>query len=409
MPKIAFGSEELEFIIEPGDSLTEREPTDDFPPWNPDKLFNQLDADRFGDFISGEKFLFIVNDAHRSTPTGEILFHLKERFPDLKADFIVACGNHPAPSDDEIKKIFGRFNRPDDSKVMIHDSKDQSSLKEIGERDGNKLYLNRNLFDYDKLIVIGSVEPHYFAGFSGGRKAFLPGLADLETNRRNHAMAVSMNAQPMALDGNPVAEDMQKFLDSIDLPDLYSFQAVVGRSHEVIDCFCGDIETSFLQAIELTKKVYSFSTNRQFDLVIAEMRPPLDRNLYQLQKAVENCHAAVRDGGTIVAISKCEEGVGNDEFYHLAGKLQDGETVLSHAEMPMPPMGIHKLSRIVRMGQRINVKALTGLKREIVEQIFFEPAVSIEAEMQKLRPEDSTPLDILLVRDAGLMAVIVNK
>ncbi len=407
MTKIAFGSEELEFTIEPGDSLIEREPTDDFPLWNPDKLISQLEADRFGDFCADEKILIIVNDAHRSTPTGEILSFLYKQFPDLSADFIVACGNHPAPSDEELQKIFGRFELPADTKVIIHDSKDQASLREIGEINGCKQFLNKHLFNYKKLLVIGSVEPHYFAGFTGGRKAFLPGLADFETTRRNHAMAVSDKAQPLAIDGNPVAEDMQRFFDSIDLPDLYSIQAVVGRKHDVIDCFCGDISKSFKAAVQLAEQVYSFATDRQFDLVLAEMRPPLDRNLYQLQKALENCHAAVRDGGTIVAISKCTEGVGNDEFYHLAGKLQDGDTALSHAGMDQPPMGIHKLSRVVRMGQRITVKTLTGLKQEIVEQVFFESAVSIDAEIQKLRSEDNKPLSILLVRDAGLMAVKV--
>lgn len=408
MPKIAYGSEELDFTIEPSDCLTEREPTYDFPLWNPDKLLDQLEADRFGGFSEGEKILIIVNDAHRSTPTGEILFHLTKQYPDMKADFIVACGNHPAPSPEELARIFGRYDLPGDAKVLIHDSKDQSSLKEIGEIDGHKLQLNKHLFEYDKLVVIGSVEPHYFAGFTGGRKAFLPGLADFDSIRRNHAKAVSMEAQPMALSGNPVAEDMQKFLDLAGLPDLYSIQAVIGRNHDLIDCFCGDIAESFEQAVELAEKIYSFATNRQFDLVLAELGPPLDRNLYQLQKALENCHAAVRDGGTIVAISKCVEGVGNDEFYHLAGRLQDGETVLSHAGMTRPPMGIHKLSRVVKMGKRISVKALTGLKREIVEQVFIEPAVSIEAEMQKLRSEEDQPLDILLVRDAGLMAVRVT-
>jgi nickel-dependent lactate racemase len=120
---------------------------------------------------------------------------------------------------------------------------------------------------------------------------------------------------------------------------------------------------------------------------------------------MENTAAAVKNGGTLLAVSACREGIGNDEFYQLAGRLTNEEMVLSHSELDNPPMGIHKLSRIVRLSERINIRALTGLKNEILEQVFFEPAVSIEAEIQKLKQAGIEQIDILLVRDAGLLAV----
>jgi nickel-dependent lactate racemase len=118
--------------------------------------------------------------------------------------------------------------------------------------------------------------------------------------------------------------------------------------------------------------------------------------------------AAVRDGGTILAVSECQEGIGNDEFYELARQLENEDMVSSHSEMDNPPLGIHKLSRIVKLGQRINIKALTGLKQEILEQVFITPAVSIDAEIQKLKQGDKKEIDILLVRDAGLLVAKLN-
>lgn len=403
MPKVAYGKEEIEFDVDPGDSLTEREPADRTGAWQRDKFHQALEAAHFADMMAGERPLVVINDAFRPTPTGPVLSQIKTWYPEFQADFIVACGNHPAPTEADFKAIFGEYKLDPDAGVFIHDSRDTASMIEIGVCDGQPLLLNRHLFDYPSVIVIGSVEPHYFAGFTGGRKSLIPGLSDIETNRRNHALAVSDEARPLRLKDNPVAENLDHLLSLVKLPSLFSIQIVAGRNQEIIECFAGGLKESFEPAASLAEEIYSFTCSRQYDLVIAEMRPPLDRNLYQIQKAIENTAAAVRDGGTLLAVSECHEGIGNDEFYQLAGRLINEEMVLSHAEAENPPLGIHKLSRVVRLARRINLRALTGIKNEILEQIFIEPGVSIEAEIHKLKQGEKKEVDILLVRDAGLL------
>jgi nickel-dependent lactate racemase len=411
MPNIHFGSELIGFELDPGDSLTEREPADLSRDWNRDRFANSLSSARFDKFLGYGKPLVVVNDAFRPTPTGEILSLIKEIHPRFEADFIVACGNHPAPEDEDLEEIFSSYERSPRGNLYFHDCRNLDDMSKVGELDGEPVYLNKNVFAYPALILIGSVEPHYFAGYTGGRKSIVPGLTDFESNRRNHALAVSADAQPLRLENNPVVEDLERMLALMQLPPLFSMQIVSDRRRQILDCFCGDLKSSFSAAVDLSKEVYTFRSKRQYDLVIAEMCAPLDRNLYQLQKAIENCAPAARDGGTVVAVSKCGEGIGNDEFYQLARHLKNEEMVLSRAELDNPPMGIHKLSRIVRIKQRINVRAITGLKREILEQVFIEPAVSLEAEMQKLKSgekKEEKDIDILLVRDAGLLAVTVD-
>ncbi|MCP4569304.1 MAG: DUF2088 domain-containing protein [FCB group bacterium] len=401
MPEVAFGVRQISFELESGDSLTEKEPADSDCRWNRESFRRVLDIARFDDFLTRGKPLVVVNDAFRPTPTGKVLSHLKNIFPDFEADYIVACGNHPAPDKNEVAAIFEGFNLGENSQLFFHDSRDTEAMVVAGELEGQQLLLNRRLFEYSSVIVIGSVEPHYFAGYTGGRKSIVPGLCDVESTRRNHALAVSVEAQPTRLAGNPVAEHLNRLLDLAQLPPLFSIQVVAGRDRNIIDCFCGDLKTSFAEAVAASERIYAFETDKLYDLVVAEMRPPLDRNLYQLQKAIENCAAVVRDDGTIVAVSPCSEGVGNEEFYRLAAKLQNEEMVLSRAELEHPPLGMHKLSRMVSLSRRIGVKVLTGLKREIVEQVFLEPVVSLEAEMQKLRQTEDKRINILLVRDAG--------
>jgi len=404
MPKVSFGDEHLIFELEPGDSLTEVEPFDSDLNWDIESFPTGLGGALFNDIISGGRPLVVLNDAYRPTPSGIILKEIKKIYPDFRADYIIATGNHPAPSNDAVNEIFGGFERSPDSQLFFHDSRKIDDMVKVGEFEGQPLFLNKLLFEYPAIIVIGSVEPHYFAGFTGGRKSLIPGLSDIESNRRNHARAVSFDAQPLRLKGNPVHENLMKLIALTDLPLLISIQIVAGRNQKIIEVFCGDLKSSFTNAVALSERVYSFKPEKEYDLVIAEMRPPLDRNLYQLQKAIENCAAAVADEGTLVAVSQCSEGIGNEEFYDLAGRLQNEEMVLSYSEMENPPLGIHKLSRIIEMKKRFDVKALTGLKHEILEQVFIEPAVSLGAEIQKLKTKDKEQIDILLVRDAGLLA-----
>jgi lactate racemase len=408
MPRVAYGDQHLEFTPGPDDHLLDIMPADDRPDVDPREIAQSLRSAGFDTFLTHGRPLVVVNDAFRPTPNGKVLSQIKNFYPDFNADFIIACGNHPAPGDAEIRKIFDGFPLPADAKIYSHNSRDLDSMTEVGKLDGHPLYINKRVFEYPAVIVIGSVEPHYFAGLTGGRKSLVPGLADIESTRRNHALAVSMDAQPLRIAGNPLAEHLDRLLGLIRLPHLFSIQIIAGRDQKILAWFCGDLHDSFARAHDAACDVYSRALDRKFDLVIAEVHYPIDRNLYQMQKSIENNASVVKDGGTILAISKCREGIGNDEFYKLAKELGNKETVLAKSRQPSPPLGIHKLSRIVEMSRRINVKALTGLAPEILRQVFIEPVLSIDDEIRAIRKDLKTGLAILLVRDAGLLVTTLK-
>jgi nickel-dependent lactate racemase len=403
MTTIRFGTQQLSLETAPGDTLSVQEPADNPPEWVPDRYLKNLYASDLTAFLGRGKPLVVVNDAFRPTPTGKVLAALQSRYPSFQADFVIAGGNHPAPNPAEVKAIFDGYALPGDSRVFYHDSRALDTMVRVGEIDGRPVYLNRVLFDYPSVMVIGSVEPHYFAGFTGGRKSLIPGLCDQQTTRRNHALAVSPEAQPLRMAGNPVAENLDRLIGLVSLPGLFSIQLVVGRNQKILDCFCGDLASSFAKAAALSERVYSFSIEKTYDLVIAEMRPPLDRNLYQMQKAIENTAAAVRDGGTLIVTSPCREGIGNDEFYRLAERLTAPETVLAQAAAENPPLGIHKLCRIIRLSRRISVKALTALAPDILRRVFIEPVGDLQAEKGKIQTGGENRVNILVVRDAGVL------
>ena len=135
------------------------------------------------DFLTTrEPVLCIVNDATRPTRTSAVLDLMKEDTRNRDIHFLVATGAHRAPSDAELQTILGTQYNEHHSKVLIHDARDEESVAYFGTtRYGNELWLNRALNDYGRILVIGSVEPHYFAGFTGGRKSILPGIAAYRT------------------------------------------------------------------------------------------------------------------------------------------------------------------------------------------------------------------------------------
>jgi nickel-dependent lactate racemase len=142
-------------------------------------LENPVDSPPFADFIArARKPVFIVNDGTRPTPTATVLDILKNDISTLNANFIISTGVHRAPTEEEFDFIFGRHYKYLKDKVFVHDSKKDDDMVFVGKSsNGTEMHINKLAMESDKIIIIGSVEPHYFAGYTGGRKSFLPGVA----------------------------------------------------------------------------------------------------------------------------------------------------------------------------------------------------------------------------------------
>lgn len=318
------------------------------------------------------RLLTIVNDGYRDTPTATLLDWLSrvdETYLD-RTDFLVATGTHEPPTEDHYNKIFGHFLDIIRPRLHYHCAWEMESMNEVGiDPIGEKVYINKMVMDYPAILVLGSVKPHYFAGFTGGRKSFFPGLADMATIERNHNMAVSLDAAPLRLNGNPVAEHMQSVIDLLPLQKVIALQVVVDASHNLAGCYLGSLEKAFLQATERTQEIYTFRTNKQYDIVLAEILPPLDSNLYQVQKALENCQSAIKDGGSIIIFSECRDGIGSRFFYELAEKWDRKSNVSRDGKQYF---GSHKLARVNLISRRINIYLHSSLRPEKVRRVFYE-------------------------------------
>ena len=156
---------------------------------------------KFFDFVDrAEKLLVIVNDATRPTPTAKIIDFLLPVFtehPDVR--FLIATGVHRAPTEDEFRFIFGKHFDTLRDKIFVHDAHKTEDMVHLGvSSNGTEMYLTRLLIEAENVIPIGSVEPHYFAGYTGGRKSLLPGVASYKTIEMNHKLALSNDAQSLS-------------------------------------------------------------------------------------------------------------------------------------------------------------------------------------------------------------------
>jgi nickel-dependent lactate racemase len=260
---------------------------------------------------------------------------------------------------------------------------------------GTKVYLNKLIQKFDKILVIGSVEPHYFAGFTGGRKAFLPGTAAYSSIQQNHKLALRPLAKLTYLSHNPVHYDMSQATQMLQ-KDIFSIQTV--GIDKILSVAGGNLQVSFEKAVAAARKIFLTKLPRQFSMVVAKVNPPFSHTFYQAHKALENCKQALKPNGTFILETSCRGGVGkNNRFWQLLQKFPDHEKLLASCSQNYV-LGDHKAVKISEFLQNNqlwiiskNMKPSSGIKNL---RIF-----------PKL-PQISNKRDVLIVNNASLQAII---
>jgi nickel-dependent lactate racemase len=406
---------EVELIYGKGRLALEMPPNAAVDVFEPAQSVTAVDIDTFRRAFTGAsgpsrldgRLLLIVNDGYRPTPTPTVLDWLDRVDGNLldRADFLLATGSHQAPTDEHLEKIFGRHFLRVSRRVFWHAADDSRNLAAVGaDRFGAEVFVNRRFLDYERVCVISSVEPHYFAGYTGGRKSIFPGLADLDTIERNHNLANSLEARPQRLVGNPVAEHLDELMALVDNEKIFAIQLVLDAAGKPAGVFAGDLKEAFAAAVERARDIFSHDVGQPYDAVVAELRTPLDANLYQVQKALENCQAAVVDGGEVVVMAACAEGIGSPHFFELAGRWDRKTNQPSSGAVSF---GSHKLSRVIAHGCRIGVGLFSELPDDVVRRVFYEP-ISDVGSFLKGRAGNRRDYQVAVVRDAGHTVLELN-
>ncbi len=352
------------------------------------------------EFLSdASELLVIVNDRTRSTPTARILGHIRDDIDGIRTSVIVAAGSHVAPTSEELREILGDLHDEFSERTIVHDARAPTDMVSIGTTSrGTEVRLNRRVVEAGKIVTISSVKPHYFAGYTGGRKSFLPGVASYETIEQNHSHALSPAACALTLRGNPVHEDMKEAVALLGDKDIFAVQVVLDREHRVCCAAAGDINDAFEAAAARSLEISSVPVERKAGVVVAVAAyPPVD-NLYQSQHALEHGKLALENGGIIILVSQCRGGIGNRAFVDLASSVASPEEALARIREGYQ-LGHHKVARMAQTATWAQMWAVSDLDPEILSSIFMRPFASLqEALDEALRIKG--PTRILFMMDA---------
>jgi nickel-dependent lactate racemase len=367
-------------------------------------LLEPIGATTLERFLQGARdVLVLVNDATRPTPTAQILETLVPRFKDLSFHFLVAAGSHREPTPDEYRHIFGRFYEEFKDRIAVHDARRREDMVLVGTTSrGTQMAVNRRAIEAHKILVVGSVEPHYFAGFTGGRKSFLPGIAAFETIEHNHAFALEPEARTLALEGNPVHEDM---LEAAALllrqKDAFAIMTIVDSRGSIQACTAGDLLECFLPATEKAKEVFVVPIPERAEVVVTMAPYPSDINLFQSQKALENGKLAVKDKGILILVSACRAGLGDDTFARLLGGSASPRDALRQIQKGYK-LGYHKAAKIAETRLRAQIWAVTGLPDDQLKRLFIQPFADLQTALDRALQEQGPRAKILFLMEGSL-------
>jgi len=333
------------------------------------------------------KILIIVNDITRPTPYEIILPPLLDELRQIGIKkeniiFIIATGIHRSNSPEEIKEIFGKdifFNY----KFINHKCGDPH-LQDLGKlKSGNKLWVDPIVSDTDFIITTGVIVPHYFAGFSGGRKSILPGICGRKTIEANHSNMVHPNARSGNLKGNPVHQEMQEAAEKVGVD--FNINVVTDENHQIAEIIAGELLTSWQQGVEICKKIYLCPIEKKADVVIASPGGyPKDINVYQAQKALENACQAVKSGGTIILLVECSEGYGEPTFEKWIEEANNPDDIIKRLKNKFV-LGGHKAYAIAKLVKEVEVILISSLPPEKVRKLFFIPMEDISQAIEYIK------------------------
>jgi len=333
------------------------------------------------------KILIIVNDITRPTPYEIILPPLLDELHQIGIKkeniiFIIATGIHRSDSQEEIKEMFGK-NIFSAYKFINHDC-DNPRQKDLGKLiSGNNLWVDPIVSDIDFIITTGVIVPHYFAGFSGGRKSVLPGICGRKTIEANHAQMVHHNARAGNFKGNPVHEEMQEAAEKVGVD--FNINVVTDENHQIIEIVAGELLTSWRQGVEVCKKTYLCPIKKKAEVVIASAGGyPKDINVYQAQKALENACHAVKPGGTIILLAECTEEYGEATFEKWIEEANTPDDIIKRLKNKFV-LGGHKAYAIARAVKEVEVILISSLPQDKVRKLFFIPMKNISQAIEYIQ------------------------
>ena len=339
-----------------------------------------------------EKIVIIASDHTRPVPSKVIiplmLAEIREGNPNADITILIATGCHRETTKEELVHKFGEEIVAKE-KIYIHDCDDREKLVNIGTLpSGGECQINALAYHADLLVAEGFIEPHFFAGFSGGRKSVLPGIAGRATVLANHCaeFIASENARTGVLENNPIHQDMRWAAKKAKL--AYIVNVVLNGEKEVIYAVAGDPEQAHKQGTEFLSSLCGAKAIEADVAISTNGGYPLDQNVYQAVKGMTAAEATVKKDGVIIMLAASNDGIGGDHFYH---QLADEEDIyktmaafLSRSRNETVP-DQWQTQILLRVLMHARVIYISEMPDDAVRKMHMIPAHSIAEALEKAK------------------------
>lgn len=407
-----FGGE-LCAVLEP--SINEYAPEADGAELVRRAMADPIGSQKLSELAKGKrKVVIIASDHTRPVPSKLIippmLAEIRAGSPDADITILIATGCHRGTTKDELVAKFGE-EIVKNEKIHIHDCDDRDMLVNIGTLpSGGECEINRLAYEADLLVSEGFIEPHFFAGFSGGRKSVLPGVAGRRTVLANHCSEFidHPRARTGILEGNPIHEDMLWAAKTAKL--AYIVNVVLDSEKNVIYAVAGEPEAAHKQGTDFLFSLCGAKAVESDIVITTNGGYPLDQNVYQAVKGMTAAEATVKKGGVIIMLARSGDGIGGDHFYHqLADEPDINKTMsefLSRGRNETVP-DQWQTQILLRILGHASVVYVSEMPDEVVEKMHMIPAHSLAEAIEKAKGLAGEGAKIAAIPDG--VSVMVTK
>ena len=359
-------------------------------------LENLLGNVAWADFVDARSVGIAISDKTRPVPHHQLLPPLMEHLtaigiPDSAITFYIAVGAHPPMTPTEFPNIL-----PMDVlrryKVVSHNSEDADLQVDLGKtQHGTPVWSNKGYVNSDLKIVVGNIEPHQFAGFSGGVKTAAIGLSALKTINFNHALMTHPDSQIGEYETNPARQDIEEIGKKIVIH--VALNSILNQSREIVRVLAGDPVAVMQAGIPLSRQLCQVGVKSEYSLMISSPGGyPKDINLYQAQKGLSHAALVMRPGGTVILVAACPEGTGSPHYEEWMHGKQSYEDVLQTFKAEGFRIGPHKAYQIARDASRLRLMFYSEMEEAFARALLLNPVqnlqTAVDLALADLQPGD---------------------
>jgi nickel-dependent lactate racemase len=357
---------------------------------------------------AGEKVVIVTSDITRPVPSYKILPSVLNELKrggieEEDVTLVLALGSHRKHTEEEKIALVGEgiYN----SKVKILDS-DMENCINLGQcAHGTPVDIFEPVVKSDRIICIGNIEYHYFAGYSGGAKALMPGVSSHAAIQANHSNMVKPESRTGNLETNPVRQDIDQITEFIHIDFIVN--VVLNAKKEIIKAVSGHWKDAHREGCAFLDSIYGIEIEEAADIVMVTPGGfPKDINLYQSQKSLDNSKHAVKQGGVIILVASAKEGFGEKTFEEWMIHKSPSEMITEIKDNFV--LGGHKAAAIASVIQKADVYFVSDLEDDLVRRIGFIPFRTVQEAVNEALEKQGSESKVLLMPAGGSTLPIVK-